>query len=720
MYKSLRRIKSVETGTFLLGGLVAGVLLMVLPDTRAGAATVWLGYLQWIAGLTALSLFGGACRAAFRLPAAPQLNGFVNILYGQVVLLAYFYLRTIPARFLNAPGVHAFEFWLVVLLPALILLARRVHRVVPGIGSRRHRRALLASIAENTVLFLLLGTVFFAMAPRLGTPCSDTDVHAFLAGAVFKLGTFPSVSPLSDRVLLDYPGGFAALNTIYLHLTRLSPVQIVNLQPYFQWVLFLGAWMAVWPSRKVPRIVFLGMLMLVVAWGIGGFNPFFLSNRRFLGGTARLAHTALFFFPAIHLWLNRRPAAARRFGYGFFPPVGIAIGFCMSPAHLIPTTLATFAGWIVVRAWRKRERPGRGCSSRASRLGWSIGWLIAFAMIATDPACGALRPRGDNQDARRWSQHAVREDIARRPLFSIYSTSAARFAAARNWIARTVAKEQQLPSGLPSSPAIRRVFRVAHATTGLCVLLWAINTFRRTRQRGASWYATLFVFLLGTLLLVWTAVCAAAFNIYNLMGALGIAYASQAAAQAFWILIGYMAIYPVLMQYEDKTSRKTRSFFRGAAATWAVGGALLLLLPAQGACRVFRSGFGVEAAACIRPQHMAAYIWIGANVPKTDRILLPGTLYDGGWEFWVFPAGPAAGVGLYTTAQPAFFYGLCGFTAQDYEKHVANGLDLAWMKENRIFWVFDFDGNMAFSTETLAQHFDRVHEQGGIRIWRMR
>jgi hypothetical protein len=353
-------------------------------------------------------------------------------------------------------------------------------------------------------------------------------------------------------------------------------------------------------------------------------------------------------------------------------------------------------------------------------LGWGVGWLIALVMIAADPACGLLRPRCETEDASRWSQHAVRAGSARQPLFSISSTRAARCMAARNWVARTVAKETQQPSGLPSSPTIQRAFRVAHFTIGLCILLWALRSFRRTRHRGVSWYSALFVFLLGALLLGWTAVCAVALNSNNLMGELGIAYASQAAAQVFWILIGCMAIYPLLTQYEDRTPRKMRSVFQVAAASWALGGALALLLPIQGACCVFRRCFGLESAAHIRSQHMTAYDWIETHIPRTDRILLPGTLYDGGWELWIMPAGPSAGVGLYTAAKPAFFYGLCGFGAQDYKEHVAKELDVEWMRARKILWVFDFDGNTAYSPGTLSEHFEIAHEEGDIHIWRLR
>lgn len=701
--------------SILAAGLLAGVILVLFSPSWSVVRAVTFDYLQWVAGLTMLSLFGGAWRKLLRIPPCLRLNGFVNLLYGQVLMMLYFYGRTGFVRLFGLPGIHPLEFWLVMLLPmgAALFLAWPA-------DARQPVRDRAVSLAGASLLFLLFAFIFFQMAPRLSTPCSDTDVHAFLARMTFEQGSLALISPFSDGVMIDYPGGFAVLNAVYMQLTRLTAVQVVNLQAYFQWIMLLGVWMAVWPSRRVPGSVFLIALFCLILWGWGGFNPFFMMHRRLLTGTARLSHTALFFFPALHLWVMRSLPGGRvgAFSTGFLVPVVVALAFCISPVHAVPVMIATGIGAGVVRLWRRTAGVAiSGTERYALRTGWRIGLVTTVLIMAVDPGTGLAAWLSDAGGTGAWSTMAVRPEIAAQPIFATGPLPSILKTGCEN-ILRYYKPGEWMPDFILASAFWIYVFLIVPVSVTVGMLAWLIQLRGERARISDTGYATLFLLLSTSLLFFWALICAFVFNPGSLPGSLAMVYSVHASLQNGWLMVGIFSIHPVLMVYECGWRKGIALTAMAAAFLWATVG-LALIVPAGAGREVFRHAMTAEAVGEYGHEHMAAFRWLEEHIPPNERILLPVQRFYSGYERWVFPSGPAAGVALYSRVSPVFFYGFCGFDADDYEQYVANGFDLEWMKSERIFWVFDYEGNPAWKPEELHNRLKLVWQNGSVRIWHL-
>lgn len=697
---------------------------------RATAADMWspaagLAFLRLAAALLGLAVLGGGARALLRLPRAPRLTPCVDMLYGQLVVFAYLYLRSAAAGVLHVPGAHPAELWALVAAAGGAWLGRACARRTrtPHAWHPRFVRPGRAALLEFAALLawcMLLAMLFFRLFPRLTTPCSDTDIHAFLLRTFLDQGAFVLASPLNPAVRPDYPGGFAALNAGLAMLTGFHPVLTVNLQPYLQWALLLPAWWAIWTPRTLRPAHFTIGFMLLLLLGGAAFNPVFPTVRALLTGTGRLAHTALFFFPALHLWLGRTRRGPLG-GDGFFVPVSLAAAACLNPSHAVPALLSAGAAAGVVHAWRRRHAPSLARPAPPTlshRWGLLAGLAVAALMLAHDPGIGLL-PRPAPDATVRWTH------IARRAPDASLSLKPARewTGAAAATIRDVFDAETWLPAAPPVNPvADRPLLRTGGAFLLLATAVWlGLGLLHAPGPAGLRESGQYLVLTLGGLL-AWVILCAP-LDPGTLLGTLARDYPMELLVQSAWTMTGFAALYPALIAASLRvrlprvTARIAPAILAAAAIVWVFALPGMRLDPRHWR---LHDVLQVEASSRIRPADMEAFAWMRDHIPAGASVLLPGVRFDTLWERWVFPRGPAAGVAHYTRLRPVFFYGLCGQSAMDYERHVTDGLDIDWLRAGGIGWVLNLRTNPIQPKDALAAHFDRVYRGRRIEIWRLR
>jgi hypothetical protein len=201
-----------------------------------------------------------------------------------------------------------------VILGALIAAAA-IQGAIRG-GVRSHLSSRLGGFCGFLALLALaIIPLVIRELPRNVTLSSDPDQHAFWAQQVLRNGGIPWDQGILGIGSFGYPAGFAALNAIWCFLSRLSPVEVVTVQPQIQFVVALLL-IAALSARLMPN----GMLncwsdspqnpswrTLLVGFGLCGaywyYLPYGLQQMYYHNsGTARSAATLLSVIPVLS-WL---------------------------------------------------------------------------------------------------------------------------------------------------------------------------------------------------------------------------------------------------------------------------------------------------------------------------------------------------------------------------------------------------------------------------------
>lgn len=678
----------------------------------AVAMTCWgTDFLRLVAGGVLLGMVGAAACRVLGLRAPRHFCLPYHIVCGQLFLVLYIYLRTAVCDVLpfGLVGVTSVELLTLGLAGAIVLAARgqtRAYALRPGI------------VCGWVLWFAWLCVVAQKKLGLLYTPSSDPDLHAFFARHFVRAGKILYGEIPGTDVLFSYPAGFAVLNQVWVLLTGLTPVQVVNLQCYMQYLLFLGIAYAMLTRMRLSRTAQCGLAATLFILLPLLLNPLWLHGREHLEGTARLAHTALLFFPLALLFENRgriRKRWARVLGVTV---LAICYGAAINPSHAFVTVILVVVAALAFGTpllW-----PCRHVSLRSWVAGLACLSVIPLLFLWFDPY---YRPYlinpvlfGDHTfHDKRWG--SVRKVVAERPL--LRADSAAKFLPA---VASKIVHSNWL--SIPGKKAVLQ--RVVRQTTwialGAVLICWALRWRGRLPCRMRLYVRLAAVAVaFGLMMKVLNGTLGVLISEEHLNGMLLLGYTSAAEFQGLALLYHVVLCLPWSAGGTLLQTSQSRHPIWGAMVIW-----IALCMPAlyyasevRRDCRHFYRALSRTSMGEITMDDIKLLKWAEQHVPTAERILLPGVVVQTPLEDWIFPFRTSRAAGLYSNLQTAFFFGIDGqeYTAGAYLERVQEHFDRAWLVQRQIRWTF---GTPEFPSEHLERHFTLAQQIGKASLWRLK
>lgn len=228
-------MKVADVGFGALLG-VALVCLALIQMQRIGVTNA-LTVSAAVLAVAALLAWLGAATASLMGLRVLRGNPALGIGLGQCVLMTWFALRSLVARFAeslgwSSPGCHDAE-----LIGVAVVLI--------GFSAWRERaRDQQGSGGVGAVLaFVLSGVAAVALCelPRLVSLTSDPDQHAFFTQQLFRLGFIPWHQASWGPLDFQYPAGLALLARVWMLGGAVNAVEAVMIQPLVQSLLAVTA-----------------------------------------------------------------------------------------------------------------------------------------------------------------------------------------------------------------------------------------------------------------------------------------------------------------------------------------------------------------------------------------------------------------------------------------------------------------------------------------------
>ena len=666
--------------------------------------------LRLVAGLLVLGVVGAAaCRlSGLRVPRCFALP--YQVVCGQLLLVLYVYLRTAVCDFLpfELPGVTGAELYTLVLAGVIVLA--------------RGELARWGGLQPATVFPWVLWFTWLCIFARkkiglLYTPSSDPDLHAFFARHFLHAGKILYGEIPGTDVLFSYPAGFAVLNQVWAALTGLTPVQIVNLQCYVQYLLFLGMGYAMLGRARLPQLARFGLVATLFILLPLLLNPVWLHGREYLEGTARLSHTAMLFFPLAFLFENRGRARRRWARVVAVVVLSICYGVAISPAHFLAVVVLAVVSILAFGG--SRPRFYRRVRSRHWAAGLALTVAIPTLFLWFDPYYRPylINPAlfGDRsfQD-KRWG--SIRKVVQDRPLLA--EGSAAQLLPA---VAGEVLRLDW--TSIPGKPPVlqQATGQTVWVAGGVLLLCWLVPWRRRIPPRMRRYMRLAGITLaFGLVTKVTNGVLVAFISAETLNGQMFLSYVRAIEFQGLSLLYHLVLCLPwvacgVLLQGA-----------RGGSPGWvAVALAVALIAPASYCAidvardsRHFYSRLSRTSMGQITADDLELLKWAEAHIPADERVLLPGVVVQAPLENWIFPFRTSRAAGLYSNLRTAFFFGIDGqeYDAGSYLERVQEHFDREWLEQRKIRWTF---GIPEFPPEHLARHFRLVKQVGDSSLWRL-
>jgi len=216
------------------------------------------------------------CDARFRL---------LHILVGELALSLYVIARSALTELaaLHLPITY-FE------LSALLLLLY--------FWGATNRELLTKSSLKSLLLYVTLpvfvGALFVAFRdlPKEVMQSSDPDQHAFFARQILRFGVLPWNQKDWGELGFQYPGGFAVLNFLWAKLGLLDVRDVVSAEPFLQYFCALGLLLQ-FGALKYERGLELPVFTLTFTVVAAILFPYVFQNQYFhLEGTPRLSSSA--------------------------------------------------------------------------------------------------------------------------------------------------------------------------------------------------------------------------------------------------------------------------------------------------------------------------------------------------------------------------------------------------------------------------------------------
>jgi hypothetical protein len=705
-------------GWFIASGVAAALVVRV----RGSSLPAHLGFIA--AAGTLLAAGAWVERVVFRIDAKGLPAPAHQIVFGQVALLVYFYARSALSYAFRIPGVRSWELYALGAAAAIDLLRRR------RLPETEHPKTTTAYVVPWLLWWASTLTYLGYRSGRLEPPSTDPDLHALWARLTAQHGRLIYDLLPQNSAAVAYPSGFSALNAVWIDLSFASAVTVVNCQVALQACLAVALILEmVFAIRRGPApLIAIGLLGL--AHAIFSFPVNALSAH--LEGTPRLSHKALALFPmtfAARLSCSDDPNArvlrsgilAGSFALGWAPAINPASCFVELPL--------LFGAAMLLFLAARRSTPTRGRGETVVSLAVALG-LLTILLLSDGWVRSVIR-----------GLPSAASPGAAMPI--VPWGTAVRFAFAR---AKSISALSFSPSRcIPSVQCPSVATGLGTLVSAPLVLIAIIALFRGRSlgiadrvMRGASVVVAISISL-------WTTAFLADFvpTVFSIVtgrsGELlrGYAHAGltfSTALLSFALLGAALALAAEIV----RAVAARRRFPSDAAAELAAAAALAV------ACGVLVAGrpeLPHEVLEAYSRHVHGAPVRIGAPILPEDvrlarratllvrpgeSVLLPGvTVQMSPSEVWYFAAGGGRAIPLYTDVPFAFFHQSGADIRDGYRDHVCDRLDLPWLAERGIVWVYEF----ATMTDWACVHawlkaretyFELKLRDGGASLWRLR
>jgi hypothetical protein len=574
----------------------------------------------------------------------------------------------------------------------LLLLASVLLVTVKTTPQRSISGKILPIASFIVILICILAPLCFRELPRDVALSSDPDQHAFWALQVLRLGIVPWDQGLTGVGPFGYPAGFAVLNAIWMRLSGLTAVEIVTIQPMLQFLLGVATCASIGPlllSNRRSRAllapnkmdnspVFLTTLCsIALYWFI---LPYGYQGERFHGeGTARLSASLLSAF-ALLSWIATSSGSLtiRERSFRFvFMTASVALLATLNPlVSILPGIFLVLA--LLDLVWRNTVESARVLNTGLVCL---AAFLTAAIIVSGEPYFSAR----------------IIDALRSAPTSNLVPMQPATASSLSFEITLYRIWESLQPSRLISylfagTYTGNEIMPVVYLVLTILTAVWIIYA-PRTAVRG-------FFVLLG---------CGATSMVFDGLSAGGSVdlplyliqpYVIQTVLQC-GALIGFCWIIPTLM---IAFSRKG-VVLNGCVSLLTIFSLCLPSEPITARTAAFnmnvRGGY-CGSLTCLNEGNRAALAFLeqlSANIinkypgltyetaPKILILGIPATL---GVEKWVFPAGAARVVSLFSSLPVAFFYGRGhpDWSFDNYQSRVCQKLDLDWLKKRNVRYLF--------------------------------
>ena len=681
--------------------LLVGFALVPLIHVRGASHLAHAGFLAAMTALVAVGLW--IRRFVLRIDEETPAPAHA-IVIGQTALIVWFYVRSGVSHALGLPGVSGAELYLLALAAAAHLWFRRKPA---GTTSPAYLLVWLGFWA-STLTFLGY------RSGRLDLPSSDPDLHALWARLTAEHGWLVYDLLPQNAAPFSYPSGFSALNAIWIDLSRLSAVTVVNCQIALQACLMVGLILEL--VFALRRGAAPGVTLPLIALAHFLFSFPVNATAAYFEGTARLAHTAMAILP---LTFTARLASGRERGLA---PVLLVSGVCLgwavviNPAQVFAAA-PCLAGAALLLSFTSNVEERRGVAP-------AVG--IAAAIVAlfwlSDSWLGPLL-------------HATSAGMPRPPLH-VREAFAAGFAAATGSAFLGVVPFTCSPGPYcqPASGGLGWIL----ALPSMAVAIGALFVRRRWPAAAALVPAARVALCTG-----------AALWLSNFIGPFVTALISEAPGREGALLRGYtqagltaataflfFALIACALALLAEVAERLRVPGAGLAAPVAVALACGALAATRaGMARQVRDayvhhvrGAPESAMGILRPEDVRVARTAAGLVKPGESVLLPGLVKQmSEWESWYFTLGGGRAIPLYTDVPFPFFHtgSPYGPAPVEYREHVCERLDLPWLASRGILWLFESEEASGSSCvrgwpAARGKYYQLVARDGGTSLWRMR
>lgn len=598
-----------------------------------------------------------------------------------------------------------------------------------------------------TTLIPFLFATYFLLGKKINllyTPSTDPDKHAFILKIMLqKGGVFESLTPYSD-VVLHYVSGFTVLNFNWAILSGLSPVQIVNCQPYLQYLLLLYAFNILLQKnlkKLSDRFLYSAFLYCL---GIYVFNSLFIGTRHTLWGTGRLAHSVLAFWPLLLLLEFHEICTNRKMIVG---TIAVVIAALFNPAHLPATALlfiSIVSAKIISDSFFGKPFKITTISHKCKLPSLIVTFIfcVSFAtyMFSIDPFYKHLfKPK--NTITVQTTQIQNGSVSASLSITDVKSPSpAASFSGNLETSSKT--PFANLIIALKKIFGIYQNFQVYFILSFLCLQLYLILFIKK--HSAIKYGYQLYLYKWVNLVSIWGIfillhscyyfVLEKNRNIDDIHNVLLVGYTLAVHRQFLISLYFLLTMLPLsFIFYQMNSAQESKPFLvsqKNKIISIFFAIILLSIMSYSFYKLTFRSvseyinfmDFQERShrlAGAIPPESMKLVRWADLNIPPEERIVLSAQVRTDKYESRSVPENGSRAIPLYGKTKTAFFNNLDQqiFNGENYFKYVDQAPDIVWLAQQNCFWIYN-DGRL--SPIVLSNNWVIRQQAGNEAIWEMK
>jgi hypothetical protein len=670
--------------------LAAGALFSFAELVPSGLRTAAIApFLALSCGAVVLALAGWAVAGVCALRVAEG-NFALHIGIGQAVLLTWLYLRS----GLSALATQAAGIALPVTRAEILLLVASLLWLARGKAGMPALRPLLPAAGWVAVAIFLIAQ---RELPRETMISTDPTLHLFLGSQVMRLGVIPFSLGMWGPGDFAYPAGYGALCAVWSWVSGASAQNVVASGPLLQSLLSLMAvaslaarWVAGHDNRLQLVTGFVALLLFFGFFPFSLTKPFYLLEKTGSISCLLLLLTTL----CMTVYGAYGPQTRDRFAAFLLAGAGVGLSALVNPlAAVVPGTI--YGGALCKRLWEKRT--DLGAAAGLAILHGAAPLLLVFTepyyirrllwprppapSASTETAAG---PTGDAAgpaahllaDAGRYAVDFLTtlqwvKPFLQTPYFGRTAMSAVPLLVAMAIIWRLSPADKRKPAmrllALAPVPILVLEFTllpIGHALRFRGDLyLFAPYLLDSMVRFGYLWYTAIVILALAML-----------FERASRLNR----------GLALCALVATLAMIPVRIARDHLANevrmapRYDRCFYLG--------------------CVTADDRVVLQALA----ERFASYSAAGGSLQfaAVPKILLPNSLEivhalwqqygDAFIERWLKPTGASIAVPFIPTFPAAFFFtkGSGDYSNENYEARVCRKLDIAWLRERNIRYMF--------------------------------